>query len=178
VLHNSVAELRSYAHLARDSSAVSPGTFRISHIKIMKRLLLFMSLATVLAGTLQANPRRSSAANPKQLLVKGRVYDRNHALILSSEVTAQNAAGKNFRAVADGDGAYKIELPLDEYRIEANAPGFCPQRFDLVRVQKSAVQKPLDFVLEMAQSDRPCAQQTMIKKAPRGKQGIPRSIAE
>ena len=144
----------------------------------MKRLLLFVSLATVLASTLRANPGHSSAAKPKQLLVTGRVYDRNHALILSSEVTAQNADGKNYRALPDGDGVYRIELPPDEYRIEANAPGFCPRRIDLVGVQKSHLQKPLDFVLEMEQSDRPCAQQTMIRKAPKGNQGLPKRIAE
>jgi hypothetical protein len=144
----------------------------------MKRLLLFMSLATVLASTLQANPGHSSAAKPKHLLVTGRVYDRNHALILSSEVTAQNADGKNYRGLPDGDGVYRIELPPDEYRIEANAPGFCPRRIDLVGVRNSHLQKPLDFVLEMEQSDRPCAHQTMIKKAPKGNQGLPKSIAE
>lgn len=144
----------------------------------MKRLLLFISVATVLASTLRANPGHSCAAKPKQLRVTGGVYDRNHALILSSEVTAQNADGKNYRALPDGDGSYRIELPPDEYRIEANARGFCPHRVDLVALRKSAVQKPLDFVLEMEQSDRPCAQQTMIKKARKGNQGLPKNIAE
>lgn len=119
-----------------------------------------------------------SQARAKKTVLTGRVYDQNHALILLNEVTAQNADGKNFQALSDGDGAFRIELPPDEYRIEANARGFCPRRVDLVTVLKSEGQKPLDFVLEMAQSDRPCGQHTMIKKVPKGKQGLPMNIAE
>jgi len=70
-------------------------------------------------------------------------------------------------------------LPLNEYRIEANAPGFCPKRIDLVRTRKSSAQKPLDFVLEMTQSDRPCAQKTIIRKpSPGAKHGPSKNIAE
>lgn len=144
----------------------------------MKRLLV-ISFALILAGAGLANPGRSSQASGKRVLLTGRVYDVNHAVIVWGEVTAQNAEGKNFWAVTNGEGVYKLELPLDEYRVEANAPGFCPKRIDLVRTQKSPKQKPLDFVLQMAQSDRPCAQKTMIKKAsPGSKQGPPKNIAE
>ncbi len=143
----------------------------------MKRLLC-ISLVMVSTGGAMVGRGSWSRARAMKIVVTGRVYDRNHALIVLSEVTAENADGKNYRAMVDGEGVYKIELPLDEYRIEANAPGFCPRRFNLVRAQKQAGKKSLDFVLEMAQSDRPCAQQSMIKKAPRAKPGIPKNIAE
>jgi hypothetical protein len=144
----------------------------------MKRLL-FISFAGILAGAALINPGLSSQASSKRVLLTGRVYDVNHAVIFMSEVTAQNAEGRNFWAATNDAGVYKFELPLDEYRIEANAPGFCPKRIDLVRMLKSPAQKPLDFVLDMTQSDRPCAQKTMIKKAsPGSKQGPPKHIAE
>jgi hypothetical protein len=144
----------------------------------MKRLL-FISFALILAGAVLANPGRSSQASARRVLLAGTVYDINHAVIVWGEVTAQNAEGKNFWAVTNGEGVYRFELPLDEYRIEANAPGFCPKRIDLVRMRKSPPQKALDFVLDMTQGDRPCAQKTMIKKAsPGSKQGPPRNIAE
>jgi hypothetical protein len=143
----------------------------------MKGLLL-ISFALILAGAVLANPRRSSQASARRVLLSGTVYDVNHAVIVWSEVTAQNAEGKNFWAITNDEGVYKFELPLDEYRIEANAPGFCPKRIDLVRMRKSPAQGPLDFVLEMTQSDRPCAQKSMIKKGPRIKPGPPKDIAE
>ncbi|HMJ26932.1 MAG TPA: carboxypeptidase-like regulatory domain-containing protein [Pyrinomonadaceae bacterium] len=144
---------------------------------MMKRLLC-ISFAFILAGAVLAIPGRSSHATARKLVLTGTVYDRNHALILSSQVVAQNAEGKNYWAVPNGDGVYKIELPRDEYRVEANAPGFCPRRIDLVRMLKTSTPKPLDFVLEMQQSDQPCAQKTMIKKAPPMGKGPPKNIAE
>jgi hypothetical protein len=142
----------------------------------MKRPLCIL-FAVVLGVAVLANPGSSSQATVKKIVLTGTVYDRNHAVIVWSEVMAQNAVGKNFWAVTNDEGVYRFEVPLDEYRIEANAPGFCPRRIDLFRVGKSPVQKPLDFMLEMAQSDRPCAQKTMIKKAPpKGKQGPPKIL--
>lgn len=143
----------------------------------MKGLLL-ISFALILAGGVLANPGHSSQALTRRVLLSGTVYDVNHALIVWSEVTAQNADGKNFWAITNDEGVCKFELPLDEYRIEANAAGFCPKRIDLVRMRKSPAQGPLDFVLEMTQSDRPCAQKSMIKKGPRIKPGPPEDIAE
>jgi hypothetical protein len=132
----------------------------------------------MLLGAVVANPGSSSQATVKRIVLTGTVYDRNHAVIVSSQITAQNPEGKNFWAVTNNEGVYRFEIPLDEYRIEANAPGFCPRRIALVRTLKTSKPKPLDFVLEMEQSDRPCAQKTMIKKAPpRGKE-LPRHIAE
>jgi hypothetical protein len=170
LLHNSVAELRWYAHLARG--------LRAPFLSKVKRLLL-ISFVIVMAVAVPASPGPSSPAQVKKIQLTGRVFDANHAVIVFSEVIAQNAEGKNYWAVTNGEGVYRFEIPLDEYRIEANAQGFCPRRIDLFRVGKSLLQKPLDFMLEMAQSDRPCAQKTMIKKgAPKGKQGPPKNIAE
>ena len=143
----------------------------------MKRLVYF-SFAMLLGVAVLANPGSSSQATVKRIVLTGTVYDRNHAVIVSSQITAQNAEGKNFWAVTNNEGVYKFEIPLDEYRIEANAPGFCPWRIALARMLKTSMPKPLDFVLEMEQSDRPCALKTMIKKPPpRGKE-LPRHIAE
>jgi hypothetical protein len=170
VLHNCVAELRWHAHLARG--------LRAPFLSKVKRLLL-ISFVIVMAVAVPAIPGPSSPAQVKKIQLTGRVFDANHAVIVFSEVTAQNAEGKNYWAVTNEEGVYKFELPLDEYRVEANAPGFCPKRIDLVRMRKPPAQKPLDFVLDMTQSDRPCAQKTMIKKAsPRSKQGPPKNIAE
>jgi hypothetical protein len=143
----------------------------------MKRLVYF-SFAMLLGVAVLANPGSSSQATVKRIVLTGTVYDRNHAVIVSSQITAQNAEGKNFWAVTNNEGVSKFEIPLDEYRIEANAPGFCPRRIALARMLKTSMPKPLDFVLEMEQSDRPCALKTMIKKAPPRDKELPRHIAE
>lgn len=141
----------------------------------MKRCLLFLSFALILAGI--AIAARSSRANDAKLVLSGTVYDTNHSVVASSEVVAQSLEGREYRTTATDDGVYKFELPPATYRIEANAPGFCRKRIDLFRVRGS-VQGPLDLVLEV-ESDRPCAQKAMIKKEqPRRKPELFRSIAE
>jgi hypothetical protein len=169
VLHNSVAKLRWHAHLARG--------LRAPFLSKVKRLL-FISFVIVMAVAVPASPGPSSPAQIKKIQLTGRVFDANYAVIVFSEVTAQNAEGKNYWAVTNEEGVYKFELPQNEYRVEANATGFCPSRIDLLNVRKNPRPKRLDFVLEMSQSDRPCAQKTMIRKSPTSKPGLPKNIAE
>lgn len=89
----------------------------------MKRCLLFLSFALILAGI--ATAARSSRANDAKLVLSGTVYDTNHSVVASSEVVAQSLEGREYRTTATDDGVYKFELPPATYRIEANAPGFC-----------------------------------------------------
>jgi hypothetical protein len=116
--------------------------------------------------------------------LRGTVYDRNGAVIPSSHVVARSFAGKEYRATTNGEGVYKIELPMDVYRIEVAAPGFCPIRVRMFRVRKSLFETPLDVVLEVAEGDPPCQQKTPVKKEPKTqepkirKPEIFRSIAE
>jgi Carboxypeptidase regulatory-like domain len=142
----------------------------------MKRLL-FLSCALILAGAVLVDAGRSSGANVAKLFLSGTVYDTNHSVIASSQVVAQDFEGKEYSALTNDEGVYKFELPFATYRIEANAPGFCPKRVDVLRVRNSLMQK-LDFVLEVEPSDRPCTQKTMIKKEQPRKPDFFRSIAE
>jgi hypothetical protein len=141
----------------------------------MKRLLIFLSFALILAGVLGTT---SGASQGKNLILIGTVYDTNHAVIADSEVVAQNFEGKDYSVMTNDEGVYKFELPFATYRIEANASGFCPRRVDVLRVRNTPTQK-LDFVLEMKHGDQPCAQKTMIKnERPIRKPELFRSIAE
>jgi hypothetical protein len=111
----------------------------------------------------------------------GTVYDINHAVIPFSKVVARSAGGKDYQATTSDEGIYKIEFSLDVYKIEVNAPGFCPKRVEIFRARSSSlVQRPLDFVLEVSEGlTRPCKQKTMIKKQPQIRHPeIFRSIAE
>lgn len=145
----------------------------------MKRFLLFISFALILAGSVIGRNGSSSRAIGAKLTLTGNVYDSNHAVIARSEVVAQDFEGKEYSALTNGEGVYKLELPFATYKIEANASGFCPKRVDVLRVYRSLTVKPLDFVLQFNDGDRPCPQKTMIKKEQNiRKPEIFRSIAE
>ncbi len=147
----------------------------------MKRLV-FLSFGLILAGSVLANTRSASQGKTTKSVLTGRVYDVNHAVIVSSEVVARSPEGKEYWATTNTEGVYKFELPLATYRIEANATGFCPKRVEVLRMRNSS-SSPLDFVLaekppmvvvevdgtgnvvrEIESRGRRCPQQTMIKK--------------
>ena len=142
----------------------------------MKRFLLFLSFALILAGAVLG--KTSGASQAKKLILTGTVYDPNHAVVFNGEVVAQDFEGKEYSVLTNDEGVYKFELPFGTYKIEANASGFCPRRIDVIRVRSSLKEK-LDFVLEIKEGDRPCPQKTMIKKEQHiRKPEIFRSIAE
>ena len=144
----------------------------------MKRFFLFLSVALVSAGSVLPNAGRSFQANVSKVVLSGTVYDPNHSVIPNTQLVAQSLEGKEYWSTTNDEGVYKFELPLATYRIEANAPGFCPKRIERFKLPRSP-QSPLDFVLEVSESNRPCAQKTMIKKErPRRKLEVFRSIAE
>src|ERR1700694_4197184 len=128
----------------------------------------------------------SSSQNvDKKVVLTGKVYDINGAVIMSSQVMAEKSAGKEYQATTNREGVYKIELPIDIYAIKVDAPGFCPSRVRLFRVRNSASgASSRDIVLEVADGDQPCKQKTMIDKEPKKqerkirKPEIFRSIAE
>jgi hypothetical protein len=145
----------------------------------MKRLLVSLSVASIMAGSVLANDIHSSQAKVTKVILTGMVYDPNHSVIPDARLVAQNLEGKEYWATTNDEGVYKFELPSARYRVEVNAPGFCPKRVGILVVRNSMMQVPLDFVLEIEHSDRPCAQKTMIKKErPTRKPEVFRSIAE
>jgi hypothetical protein len=163
----------------------------------MKFRILFLSFTLILThtafGQLAGPP---PVAIPRAVLT-GTVYDPNGSVIMHAELLARSSTGE-YWATTNSEGVYKMELPLDVYKIEADAPGFCPKRVEMFRVRKSSqltegpsrtmpvLQRPLDFVLEVPPREtpgvmgyRPCKQKTMIKPEPqRRKPEIFRSIAE
>jgi hypothetical protein len=170
-----------------------------SWYQAMRRFVFFVSSTLVLTCTLFAQSTSSSQSVAKKVLLTGTVYDVNGAVIISSQVVARSSRGEEFQTTTNTEGIYQLELPPDVYKIEANAPGFCPKKVEMFRVRKSSqvverlsartmpvLQKQLDFVLEVSPSDtpwltgeRPCKQKTMIKKEPKiRKPELFRSIAE
>ena len=164
----------------------------------MKRLVLFLSIALVLTCTVFGQEIGPSQSDAPRVVLTGTVYDKNGSVIVNAELLARSFAGQEYQATTNTEGIYQIELPLDVYKIEANAPGFCPKRIEMVGVRKSPqfhgkfsllkkdYDRTLDFVLELPPSEtpgvmgyRPCKQKTMIKKEPQiRKPETFRSIAE
>jgi Carboxypeptidase regulatory-like domain len=151
-------------------------------VKQYPQILLIVLL---LSFTVCAQTKNSSKHEERTTILTGTVYDINGSVIPFSHVVAQNSAGKEYRATTNGEGVYKIELPIDIYAIKVQAPGFCPSRVRFFRVRNSpSGATPLDAVLDVADGDRPCKQKTMIEKEPKKpvpkirKPEIFRSIAE
>ena len=151
----------------------------------MRRSILLLAFALILAGAISGQTGSSPQSDDKKVVLSGTVYDANGAVITSGHVLAQNSAGKEYRATTNGEGVYKIELPIDIYAIKVGAPGFCSSRVRFFRVRNSpSGATSLDVVLEVADGDRPCKEKTMIDKEPKKqerkirKPEIFRSIAE
>ena len=164
----------------------------------MKFWILFLSFTLILTHTAFGQLAGSPPAAIPRAVLTGTVYDPNGSVILHAELLARSSTGE-YWATTNTEGVYKMELPLAVYKIEANAPGFCPKRVEMFRVRKSSqltegpsartlpvLQRPLDFVLETPPREtpgvmgyRPCKQKTMIKPEPQiRKPEIFRSIAE
>ncbi len=151
----------------------------------MKRSIFLFAFTLILAGAISGQTGSSPQSDEKKVVLSGTVYDTNGAVIPFSHVLAQSPAGKEYRATTNGEGVYKIELPIDIYAIKVDAPGFCPSRVSFFRVRNSLFgATPLDVVLDVADGDRPCKQKTMIEREPKKpvrkirKPEIFRSIAE
>lgn len=148
---------------------------------MMKRFVLFLLIALILTCAVPGQTGRSSQNVDKKVILSGTVYDIHGSVIAFSEVVARSSSGKDYQATTNTEGIYKIELPPDVYKIEANAPGFCPTRAEMFRVRYSPFITALfDVVLEVSEGDRPCKQKTMLKKQePKiRKPEISRSIAD
>jgi Carboxypeptidase regulatory-like domain len=154
----------------------------------MKRRILLLGLLITLACNLfgQKNPVFQSADG--KVVLRGTVYDANHAIIAFSRILARSFEGKEYETKSNDEGHYKFELPPALYKMEASAPGFCPKRIELFRVRSYSTpfQPPLDFILDVPPNEtpgtmgyRPCKQKTMIEKEPpKGRSEPLRSIAE
>src|SRR5260370_16649106 len=94
----------------------------------MRRSILLLAFALILAGAISGQTRSSAQSDDKKIVLRGTVYDTNGSVIPSSHVVAQNSVGKEYRATTNGEGVYKIKLPIDIYAIRIGAPGFYSSR--------------------------------------------------
>src|SRR5258708_37335473 len=90
----------------------------------MRRSILLLAFALILAGAISGQTRSSAQSDDKKIVLRGTVYDTNGSVIPSSHVLAQNSVGKAYRATTNGEGVYKIELPIDIYATRVGSPGF------------------------------------------------------
>jgi hypothetical protein len=108
----------------------------------MKRIALLTGLLLVLAGAVEL-----AAQNP--IRVTGKVVDETGAVMPSVDVRVFR--GRNTTPVkagkTNGEGAFDLEVPAGEYRLEAHAPDFATNS-QTVRV--AAGFKPLTIELKLA----------------------------
>jgi Carboxypeptidase regulatory-like domain len=133
------------------------------------KLLIISGCLVILSGLAFAQTSQSQ----KRIVLTGKVFDINHAVIFRSEILARNSEGNEYTTTTNSEGAYKIELPKGVYKVKASAAGFCAKRVEL----RSDRQRQLDFVLNVSDSAEPCAA-AVKKDRPIRKPEIFRSIAE
>jgi hypothetical protein len=153
----------------------------------MNRCLRFLLFGLILTGTISGQGGSSSQGLEKKVMLSGRVYDTNGAVVMGSDVLARDRDGQDYRGRTNSEGIYKIKLPIGIYKIEANANGFCPKRVARAFAGEAVAagnrtfklrnpgpnEGTLNFVLEVATTVTPetigprCKQRTMIKKDPR-----------
>jgi hypothetical protein len=148
----------------------------------MKKFLAAALITVLLSFTHPAQNRDSAPNLPATMVLTGVVYDINGAVIAGGTVMAAVAGeNKQYGAVTNDEGSYKIELPLGVYKIEASANLFCPKQVeDFVIVNSTHGKMSLDFVLEVSGTrKRPCKHGTILEGKPKRKTGKkPAIIAE
>ena len=57
-------------------------------------------------------------------ILSGKVFDRNGAVVVGSEVSLAGDNGTRFGAVTNDEGIYRVELPAGFYNLQIRANGF------------------------------------------------------
>ncbi len=84
----------------------------------------------------------------KMFILSGMVFDSEKAVIIGTEVTAENKDGRKFQATFDENSLYKLSIPFGEYTIIFHKNGF-----KILRVinfeNSSLLEKTFDANLEV-----------------------------
>lgn len=146
----------------------------------MKRLLLISLAVLLLTVSAVGQTRGPLQTGKSNTTVTGTVYDINGSAITLSRVIAYSLDGKEYEAMTNDEGVYKIQVPLAVYTIVATAPEFCLKRVSHFRVVKATSGKmSLDMVLEVADERKPCAIESMpARKSEKKPPRKPKAIAE
>lgn len=147
----------------------------------MKCVVFVFAFAMVLTLTARGQTSDSPRAAGSRMILKGTLYDINGSVIVRGRMVAHRLGenDKEDEATTSDEGAYKLELPLDVYRIAAVAPGFCRTQLDRFRIVNSTFgSMSLDLVLEVSDNQPGCKHEIMIKKASKTRRPGLTNIAE
>ena len=123
-------------------------------MKAMKRVLAVVTLFSV-----------SSCVAAQSTGVKGRILDRQGAVITGIEITATDAGRKVSRAVTNEAGRYSFDLPTGEYTLEVGNNDrslFCPLRIKNYLVPESNGLVTLDIILKVGKCSH-CGEKCKLK---------------
>src|SRR5688572_19215234 len=87
--------------------------------------------------------------NSQNVVLTGRVYDWQGAVILGTEIKAKDKSGKVYTAKQNDDGVYSVELPEAIYSLEFQSMDFQPFKVKKYRIVKPHQNRMFfDVVLE------------------------------
>jgi hypothetical protein len=89
------------------------------------RILVSILLIFILSGSAQRLTGQSGSASTRGVsILSGKVFDRNGAVVVGSEVTLAGDKGTRFGAVTNDEGIYRVDLPAGFYNLQIRADGF------------------------------------------------------
>jgi len=112
------------------------------HSRYSLRSLLLLGLSAILS--IQA------LAQNDQTVLKGKVFDPNHAAIQGADVWISKAGLPSSTAVTDRDGEFSVALAPGEYQVRISAEGFT-ETTEIVNLQGN--NKPLEVLLAVGPSN-------------------------
>ncbi len=77
-------------------------------------------LALMFGLTLFVNAQNTE----KSFILSGTVFDSEKAVIVGTEITAENKDGRRFKTTSDEKGFYKLSIPFGEYTLVFHKEGF------------------------------------------------------
>jgi len=121
----------------------------------MSRVLAIFTLFCVSSSTIVAQSTG----------VKGRILDRQGAVITGIEITATDAGKKVFRTVTSEKGEYSLDLPTGEYTLEignSDRSQFCPLRIKKYLVPEFNGFMTFDIILKIGKCSH-CGSECKLK---------------
>lgn len=117
-------------------------------MKILQLTVLILGLFVF------ANEAQTIADSSEKFVLSGTVFDGQGAVIQRTKITFTDQSGKEFIALSNDDGFYKIELNEGKYKIEFSQDGFQSTIIDTYKLAFKAKMQ-LDISLDVRSYDDP-----------------------
>ncbi len=132
----------------------------------------FISLLMIFALIGSGQPLAAQVGSPspmKPSILTGRVFDRNGAVVVGSEVSLIGDRGTRFGTLTNDEGIYLVDLPAGFYSLQIRAHGFSTFSFECYQIPSEG---RVNFDVTLQVSGEPACvsglEKDISKPSPRG----------